>query len=88
MDDLVKQYVHVLLFSCPRCGDPIPSAVVNGERNIENVDGRGTLCGCKCGWSGSLLGLHARQHWVAPWDVKQPKHETSDNESETGLTFS
>jgi hypothetical protein len=44
---------------------------LSAERNLEKVDGHPMDCGCKCGWAGPLLGLHARQHWVEPWDFEE-----------------
>jgi len=32
-------FVHVLLFECPKCGDPIPAHLVAPDSNMETVDG-------------------------------------------------
>jgi predicted RNA-binding Zn-ribbon protein involved in translation (DUF1610 family) len=79
------EYVHVLLFQCPRCGEPVASARVTASRNIEEVDGDTASYSCKCGHSGALLGLHARQHWVEEWYRNGPGYAV---EGGTGLTFS
>jgi len=60
--------VHVLLFECPGCGCPVPSAITNNEKNLENVDARNVTLDChNCYWSGASLGLNAKHHLVVEW---------------------
>lgn len=59
-----EPFVHVLLFECPECLKPLPSAIATSERNLENTDGRSFTISCDCGWAGSEMGLKARRHWV------------------------
>lgn len=59
-----EQFVHVLLFECPKCGKPLSSAVATSERNLENTDGHLFTLRCECGWAGSQMGLSAKKHWV------------------------
>jgi hypothetical protein len=74
MPNMPESFVHVLLFECSQCGGPLPSAVVNGHRNVEEVDGGSVELKCSCGWSGRALGVEARRHWVHGWpsDVLDP----------------
>jgi hypothetical protein len=74
MIDDVDPFVHVLLFECSGCGSPIASAVASGSRNVEEVDANPVDLSCRCGWSGTALGIEARKHWVHNWptDVLDP----------------
>jgi len=63
-----EPYVHVLLFQCPSCGDPMTSAIATGERNPEEADAHSFALHCKCGWTGTQLGLLAKRHWVDTWN--------------------
>jgi hypothetical protein len=62
-----EPFVHILLFQCPGCGKPIPSAVVTSERNPEETDVRSFDLRCDCGWIGTQLGGLAKRHWVEEW---------------------
>ena len=74
MANMPESFVHVLLFGCSRCGAPVPSAIVSGNRNVEEVDAGLVELKCSCGWSGNALGVEARGHWVHGWptDVLDP----------------
>ena len=67
-----KQYAHVLLFECPRCGTPLASACLSVEKNLEVADGHWFNPHCPCGWTGNVIGAVALQHWVEPWAAKAP----------------
>jgi hypothetical protein len=60
-------FSHVLLFSCPKCGNPLASAWVSTEKNLEGADAQRIDCKCDCGWSGPLVGAQALRHWIEPW---------------------
>jgi predicted RNA-binding Zn-ribbon protein involved in translation (DUF1610 family) len=68
----IVEYVHVLLFQCPRCGEPVVFARLTASRNLEEVDADPASYSCKCGHVGVLLGLRARQHWVEEWHRNDP----------------
>jgi hypothetical protein len=67
MEDIPESFVHVLLFGCSQCGRPVPSAVLSENRNVEDVDAGSIIVTCPCGWSGRVLGVEARGHWVNGW---------------------
>jgi hypothetical protein len=55
-------YVHLLLFECLQCGEPVIVTVKSEEETNDKIiwealDGR-----CKCGWLKRLLGKEARRH--------------------------
>jgi len=60
-------FVHVLLFECPKSGDPIPAHLVARDSNMESVDGSPFELRCDCSWTGQQLGIRARRHWVELW---------------------
>ena len=64
MNRKTRPFVHVLLFECPECFEPVSSAVATGERNLEDTDGQSFPIRCECGWTGNQMGLSARRHWV------------------------
>ena len=61
-------FVHLLLFQCPRCGQPIPLAVTSDTRSLETVDARSAITKCECGWIRNMVGASAKRHWVEPWE--------------------
>jgi hypothetical protein len=62
-----EPFVHVFLFQCPSCSNPMSSAVAATERNPEETDARAFALQCNCGWDGTQLGLSAKRHWVENW---------------------
>jgi hypothetical protein len=62
-----EPFVHILLFQCPDCTNPMSSAVATSERNPEETDARSFVLRCDCGWMGTLAGLFAKRHWVEEW---------------------
>ena len=82
----IVEYVHVLLFQCPQCGEPVVFARVTASRNLEEVDGETASYSCKCGHLGAILGIHARQHWVEEWHRNDPGRAAGDGSA--GLTSS
>ena len=62
-----EQFVHILLFQCPGCRNPVSSTVTTSERNPEETDARSFVLNCSCGWMGTQMGLNARRHWVEIW---------------------
>lgn len=67
MVDGPKEFVHVLLFACPQCVNPIAATHTDSKRSLEDVDNRSFACECRCGWNGNFGGFKARRHWVEPW---------------------
>jgi len=63
-----RMFVHVLLFRCPNCGEPVLAAHSSKNMDREHI----AICKfektCNCRWSGNLNGLTAVQHWVEPWE--------------------
>ena len=60
-------YVHLLLFKCAVCKDPLVIPVMSDEYNLEGIDGGNYDLSCDCGWVENLVGLEAVRHYVAPW---------------------
>lgn len=67
MNKRAEPFVHILLFQCPSCTSPVPSAVTAGERNPEEADSRLFALRCDCGWFGTQIGVSAKRHWVELW---------------------
>jgi hypothetical protein len=63
-----ESFVHVLLFGCPSCTNPISFALATPERNPEETDARSFALHCDCGWKGAKMGILAKRHWVEFWD--------------------
>jgi len=69
MPPVTESFAHVLLFACPKCGNPLASACATTRRNLEVADAHWFNPHCPCGWSGSVIGVHALKHWVEPWKI-------------------
>lgn len=67
MNKAAESYVHILLFQCPNCSNPIPSAITTNERNPEETDARSFVLRCECGLVRTQMGILARRHWVEVW---------------------
>ncbi len=67
-------FVHLLLFRCPACNSPIPSAVTSDKRNLEDADAMPVMLGCNCGWTGTSVGAGAMRHWVESWESNKEDH--------------
>jgi hypothetical protein len=61
-------YVHLLLYQCQRCDEPIAISVKSDEANPEGVDGDLIDVPCKCGSVNKSFGAEAKCHWVASWE--------------------
>jgi hypothetical protein len=68
LQDGTEPFVHVLPFKCPQCAKPSASAMPSAKRSLEEVDGASIAIQCFCGWSGDLVGIEARRHWVELWE--------------------
>jgi hypothetical protein len=68
-----EQYAHVLLFACPRCGNPVTTSCTSTKKNLEIAEARWHRPHCHCGWTGSLSGVTAIKHWVEPWSGNAPE---------------
>jgi hypothetical protein len=64
-------YVHLLLFRCERCNEPLVIFMRSEAANLEEIDGNSYVVECHCGWSKSMLGVEAIRHWVTPWEDRQ-----------------
>lgn len=73
-----EKYVHVLLFRCKRCKEPLVKSVPSEERNLERIDGDTFDVACNCGWFGNSVGVEAVRHWVSPWEFLQGLSSASD----------
>jgi hypothetical protein len=62
-----EAFLHLLLFQCRKCGEPLATPVKSGDRGIEWLDGAAFDLRCECGWSERLLGILALRHWVTEW---------------------
>jgi hypothetical protein len=67
MASVTDGFSHVLLFSCPKCGNPLASAWASTEKNLGRADAQRLDRKCDCGWSGPLVGAQALRHWIEPW---------------------
>lgn len=67
MKRVAEPFVHILLFRCPECSDPVTLAVATSERNPDETDVRSFVLRCACGWVGTQMGISARRHWVEVW---------------------
>jgi len=67
MNKGAEQFVHILLFQCPSCANPMSSAIATRERNSEETDSRSFVLHCDCGWDGTQRGFSAKRHWVELW---------------------
>jgi hypothetical protein len=63
-----KQFVHMLLFECPRCGGAIATTVTSEHGSPEETDKGEIALRCTCKWSGQSLGLTAKRHFVIDWE--------------------
>jgi len=61
-------FVHLLLFICPRSGDPMATACVSDKKSLEELDSHSFHIHCNCGWSGKLLGIKRLKSWVDDWN--------------------
>ncbi len=67
MHKRVVPYVHLLLYQCQECAEPVALAVKSDEANLERIDGDFNEVQCKCGWFKKLLGVEAKSHMVTVW---------------------
>ncbi len=63
MHKRVVPYVHLLLYQCQECAEPVALAVKSDEANLERIDGDFNEVQCKCGWFKKLLGVEAKSHY-------------------------
>jgi len=79
-----RNFVHMLLFQCPQCGEPIAVAKSTPHRSLEKVDAAEMELTCNCLWTGKILGMEAKRHIVLNWDgeaTKDPTGTSGYNES-------
>jgi transcription elongation factor Elf1 len=70
----LNHFVHVLLFACSKCGEPVVSTRLDKERNQETVDAVKCMLTCRCGWREERLGASASKHWVEQWGERELTH--------------
>ena len=61
------KFLHLLVFRCPQCGNPMSAWTLSEMQSLETVDASAFDLKCECGWSENWLGLKARRHWAEPW---------------------
>jgi hypothetical protein len=67
MEGNTGRFLHLFVFQCRRCGEPIAVPLRNDGDSLESVRSRAFSISCRCGWSEWLAGMDARNHWVEPW---------------------
>jgi hypothetical protein len=65
----VQDFLHVLVFRCPKCARPLAVSCLSDERTFEAADAHLFNPHCHCGLTGSLAGFIAVKHWVEPWET-------------------
>src|ERR1700694_2998750 len=94
MNDKAIESVHLLLFGCPECGNPIAVSRVSEFYNLELLDATSFRVKCDCGWSGDFLCAEARRHIVESWTsrggeltaTQAPPHSVSKSATSERLT--
>jgi hypothetical protein len=77
-------FLHLFVFQCRRCGDPISIPLHSGCASVESLGAiTFSLC-CRCGWSQSVEGRSARKHWVEPWIGVAGDEQCSSNWAHEG----
>lgn len=66
------QFAHVFLFACPVCFRPLVAACNSTSRNLEVADSFNFSSQCHYGWSGDVIGMKAKSHWVEAWFNEAP----------------
>lgn len=75
---MTVEYVHMLLFACPNCGQPIAFAAVSDEQNFESTDARKYRVQCRnCLKDDEFVGVMAKRHWVDGWPTNQKSVATA-----------
>ena len=68
LEAVLQEFLHVLVFRCPKCTRPLAVSCISDKRSLEAADAHLFNPHCHCGWSGSLAGFVAVKHWVEPWE--------------------
>ncbi len=67
VEENAGKYLHLLVFQCGQCGNPIAIPWRSEGATLGSVGAvRFSIC-CRCGWSAWLEGVSARNHWVESW---------------------
>jgi hypothetical protein len=77
VDEKLTTYVHLLLFRCTQCGEPLIISVMSETVTLEKIDWDAFDVKCICGWLKRALRIEADKHYVAA--------STSDPQLETEL---
>jgi hypothetical protein len=62
---------HILLFKCPKSGEPVAAAALSSQTSLEEVDAKSFPVTCQCGWTGKVLGIERIRNWVEIWDAQE-----------------
>ncbi len=65
--EVIKSFVHVLLFECSQCGRPILACIMSDDRSPEGVDATSFALKCHCHTAIEVPGAAAKRHWVESW---------------------
>jgi hypothetical protein len=88
-EDDVQEFLHVLVFRCPKCSRPLAVSCISDKRTLEAADAHLFNPHCHCGWTGSLAGFIAAKHWVEPWEpLGDTKTIPGEDESCDGKSLS
>ncbi len=62
------RYVHILLFVCRDCGQPIAISHISEERNFEAIDAEFLRIFCSyCYNFSNVTAVTAKKHYVEDW---------------------
>ena len=86
MDSKHLPYVHVFLFRCKHCNEPIALSVKSIQANLEKTSSGTFDVECKCGWSQTLFGVQAVTHWVATWGISQEDGQPRPRQGESDIS--
>jgi hypothetical protein len=59
--------LHILVFACPECAEPVVITELTTATNLEPVDATMYKLNCNCSWQGERFGATAKRHIVEPW---------------------
>ena len=60
-------FLHLLVYQCQECDEPIALPVKSDEANLEGTDADLVDVQCRCGWLRKSLGMEAKRHLVISW---------------------
>ena len=60
-------FLHLLVYRCQECDEPIALPVKSHEANLEGIDADLVDVQCRCGLLKKSLGMEAKRHLVVSW---------------------